>query len=155
MIENFNFNKNTYFIAEIGNNHEGSLQYAYDLVGHASEAGANAVKFQTIIPKKLVAKTEKKRIKQLEKICLQAYEFKKVAKFAKAQGVDFLSTPFDVDSVDLLEDLQAVYKIASGDNDNLELIEKILSKKKSIIISTGMSTLGEIRKIYKVIKKKE
>lgn len=155
MIENFNFNKNTYFIAEIGNNHEGSLQSAYDLIGYASESGANAVKFQTIVPKKLVAKTEKKRIKQLEKLCLKAYEFKKVAKFAKSQGVDFLSTPFDVDSVDLLEDLQAAYKIASGDNNNLELIEKILTKKKSIIISTGMTSLEEIKEIYKVIKKKK
>ena len=139
-------------IAEIGNNHEGSYTLAEEMIGLAVEAGADAVKFQTIIPEKLVSIQQKTRIKQLKKFQLSYDEFTKLSKVAKNEGVIFLSTPFDIDSALFLNELVPAYKIASGDNDFYPLIEVIAEIGKPIIMSTGLMNLDELEKSVLFIK---
>jgi len=139
-------------IAEIGNNHEGSYTLAEEMIGLAVEAGADAVKFQTIIPEKLVSIQQKKRIKQLKKFQLSYDEFTKLSKVAKNEGAIFLSTPFDIDSALFLNELVPAYKIASGDNDFYPLIEVIAEIGKPIIMSTGLVNLEELEKSVLFIK---
>lgn len=146
-----------FVIAEIGNNHEGSLSLAQDLIGLAAKAGADAVKFQTIVPEKLVDKTQVDRIKQLNRLCLKPEDFQKLAKTAQEENVIFMSTPFDLDAVDLLNPLVPAFKIASSDNNFYPLIRKAAQTGKPLIISSGMldvpgieKMLGEIRKIHAV-----
>ena len=139
-------------IAEIGNNHEGSYTLAEEMIGIAVEAGADAVKFQTIIPEKLVSIQQKKRIKQLKKFQLSYDEFTKLSKVAKNEGAIFLSTPFDIDSALFLNELVPAYKIASGDNDFYPLIKVIAEIGKPIIMSTGLMNLDEIEKSVLFIK---
>ena len=86
-IEKFNTKEKVFIIAEIGNNHEGSYTLAEEMIGLAAEAGADAVKFQTIIPERLVSVQQKERIHQLKKFQLSYNEFSKLAKVAKNQGV--------------------------------------------------------------------
>ena len=139
-------------IAEIGNNHEGSYTLAEEMIGLAVEAGADAVKFQTIIPERLVSIQQKKRIKQLKKFQLSYDEFTKLSKVAKNEGAIFLSTPFDIDSALFLNELVPAYKIASGDNDFFPLIEVIAKTGKPIIMSTGLANIDEVKKSVKFIK---
>lgn len=139
-------------VAEIGNNHEGSYPLAKEMIGLAAEAGADAVKFQTIIPERLVSVQQKDRIKQLKSFQLSYDEFSKLANVAKNQGVIFLSTPFDIDSALFLNELVPAYKIASGDNDFFPLIELIAGTGKPIIMSTGLMNLDEVKNSASFIK---
>jgi len=132
-------------IAEIGNNHEGRYTLAEEMIGLAAEAGADVVKFQTIIPRRLVSAQQKERIKQLNKFQLSYNEFGKLAKVAKNQGVIFLSTPFDIDSALFLNDIVPAFKIASGDNDFYPLIKVIAKTGKPIIMSTGLMSFDEVK----------
>lgn len=131
-------------IAEIGNNHEGDVALAEELIGRAVEAGANAVKFQTIVPERLVSASETKRIAQLRRLCLSYDEFIRLAAVARRAGVVFLSTPFDLASVEFLVPLVAAYKIASGDVTFVPLYESVAATGKPIIASTGTATLQEV-----------
>jgi N,N'-diacetyllegionaminate synthase len=151
-IQKINTKKKVLIIAEIGNNHEGSYALAEEMIGLAVEAGADAVKFQTIIPEKLVSIQQNKRIKQLKKFQLSYDEFTKLSKVAKNEGVIFLSTPFDIDSALFLNELVPAYKIASGDNDFYPLIEVIAEIGKPIIMSTGLMNLDELEKSVLFIK---
>ena len=151
-IGEINTRKKVLVIAEIGNNHEGSYTLAEEMIGLAVEAGADAVKFQAIIPEKLVSIQQKTRIKQLKKFQLSYDEFTKLSKVAKNEGVIFLSTPFDIDSALFLNELVPAYKIASGDNDFYPLIEVIAEIGKPIIMSTGLMNLDEIKKSVLFIK---
>ena len=139
-------------IAEIGNNHEGSYTLAEEMIGLAAKSGADAVKFQTIIPEKLVSVQQKERIQQLKKFQLSYNEFGKLAKVAKNQGVIFLSTPFDIDSALFLNEFVLAYKISSGDNDFFPLIEVISKTGKPIIMSTGLANIDEVKKTVLFIK---
>ena len=139
-------------IAEIGNNHEGSYTLAEEMIGLASESGADAVKFQTIIPEKLVSIKQTERINQLKRFKLSYEQFTKLSKFASKQGVIFLSTPFDIDSAVFLDNLVPVFKIASGDNDFYPLIQTIARTGKPIIMSTGLMNFEEIEKTALFIK---
>ena len=152
IIKDIDTSKKVLIIAEIGNNHEGSYALAEEMIGLAVEAGADAVKFQTIIPEKLVSIQQKKRIKQLKKFQLSYDEFTKLSKVAKNEGVIFLSTPFDIDSALFLNELVPAYKIASGDNDFYPLIEVIAEIGKPIIMSTGLMNLDELEKSVLFIK---
>jgi N,N'-diacetyllegionaminate synthase len=138
--------KKVMIIAEIGNNHEGSYTLAEEMIGLAAESGADAVKFQTIIPEKLVSIKQTERINQLKKFQLSYEQFTKLSKFASQEGVIFLSTPFDIDSSIFLNDLVPVFKIASGDNDFYPLIQTIAGTGKPIIMSTGLMNFDEIEK---------
>ena len=123
-IGNFDTDKKVLIVAEIGNNHEGDFEVAKNMISAAAEAGANAVKFQTIIPNRLVSTTQKERIKQLSKFSLSRDEFIKLKSKADNENVMFLSTPFDLEVVDWLDPLIPAFKVASGDNDFWPLLEK-------------------------------
>lgn len=149
----------TYIIAEAGVNHNGSLDMARQLVKVAAEAGADAVKFQTFKADKLVSRTAPKaeyqtkttdadesQYEMIRKLELDEHAHETLIEHCKVCGIQFLSTPFDLESVDLLAgrfDLPCI-KIPSGDITNAPLLLKIAQTGKPVIISTGMSTLGEI-----------
>ncbi|WP_018132195.1 N-acetylneuraminate synthase [Effusibacillus pohliae] len=148
-----------YIIAEVGVNHNGSLEMAKQLVDAAAEAGADAVKFQTFKAEKLVSRTAPKaeyqtkttdqnesQLEMLKKLELDEAAHLSLIKYCHEQGIEFLSTPFDLESVDLLAyrfDLPRL-KIASSEITNAPLLLNAARSGKPIILSTGMSTLGEV-----------
>jgi N-acetylneuraminate synthase len=149
----------TYIIAEAGVNHNGSLQMARQLVDAAADAGADAVKFQTFKAKHLVTTTAPKaeyqkittektesQYEMLKNLELSDDEHFQLLDYCKLRGITFLSTPFDLESVDLLTDKLnlPLLKISSGDITNAPLLLKAARSGVSIILSTGMSTLSEI-----------
>lgn len=144
-IGDLDLNKDILIIAEIGNNHEGSYALAEEMIGLAAKAGANAVKFQTIVPDKLISVKEKSRIQQLEKFRLSYAEFEKLSKVAEQEKILFLSTPFDIESARFLNPLVDCFKISSGDNDFFPLIEVIARTGKPVILSSGMADIKQIR----------
>ena len=152
-------NKNhTYIIAEAGVNHNGDINLAYKLIDAAKECGVDCVKFQTFKTENLVTKTAKKADYQIEntknndsqftmlkKLELSYEDFKSLKEYCDKIGIEFMSTPFDKDSVDLLEKLGvSKYKLSSGDITNKPLLEYIAKKNKPIILSTGMCTMDEV-----------
>lgn len=147
---NFDSNK-TFIVAEIGNNHEGSFNNAKKLILKASEAGADAVKFQTSIPENFYEKSQKQRIKFLKKVSLTKYEIHKLSSYAKKKKLIFFSTPLDLRSAEFLNKVQSIFKISSGDNNFTSLIEKVASYKKPLIISTGGTKFKDIIKIKKIV----
>ena len=143
-IGNWDLDKNVLIVAEIGNNHEGSYALAEEMIGLAAQSGAGAVKFQTIVPERLVSPSQKDRIRQLEKFQLRYDEFEKLSKVAEQEKVLFLSTPFDIDSVRFLEPLVPAFKIASGDNNFFPLIDVVARTGKPIILSSGLASIEQI-----------
>lgn len=149
----------TYIIAEAGVNHNGNYELAKQMIEKAKESGADAVKFQTFIPKNLVSRFAKKAEYQkaatgegetqkgmLEKLALSFDQFILLNEYSKTVGIDFLSTPFDEESIDFLSTLSmSFWKIPSGEITNKPYLIKIKNTKKPIILSTGMSTLSEIK----------
>ncbi|MBU88769.1 MAG: hypothetical protein CL722_07310 [Chloroflexi bacterium] len=152
-ISNFNLDQKILIIAEIGNNHEGSYALAEEMIGLAAASGAGAVKFQTIVPERLVSVQQTERIKQLKRFQLSYDEFGMLAEVAKKEEIIFLSTPFDIDSALFLNDLVPAFKIASGDNDFFPLIEVIANTGKPIIMSTGLMDFNEIKNSALFIRK--
>lgn len=143
-IDKFNLDKEILIVAEIGNNHEGSCALAEEMVGRAAEAGADAVKFQTIVPEKLVSSSQKDRIRQLERFRLSYDEFERLHKVAERENILFLSTPFDIQSARFLNSLLPAFKIASGDNNFFPLIDVVARTGKPIILSSGLADLNQI-----------
>lgn len=143
-IGNWDLEKDILVIAEIGNNHEGSYALAEEMIGLAARAGAGAVKFQAIVPSRLVSHDQQERIKQLEKFQLSYDEFERLSKSAHHEGVLFLATPFDIESALFLDHLVPAFKIASGDNNFFPLIEVTARTGKPIILSTGFSDMMQI-----------
>ena len=150
-IGNVDLHQDVLLIAEIGNNHEGDVELAERMIGLAADAGAHAVKFQTIDPERLVAAHETARIKQLSGYALSRTEHEHLAKAADQFGVMFISTPFFLDAVDWLEPLVPAFKIASGDNDFGPLLSRVAKTEKPVILSTGMSDLDDVKYSRKVI----
>lgn len=151
--------KQTYIIAEAGVNHNGSLAMAIQLVDAASDAGANAVKFQTFKASNIVTKAAPKagyqqkntdkvesQYEMLKKLELTEEDHQTIIDHCQHKGIDFLSTPFDLESVDLLVGKLGltVLKLPSGEITNAPLILKAAQSGASIILSTGMSTIGEV-----------
>jgi len=156
-ISDFNVGgKKVFVIAEIGNNHNGSVELALEMVDAAHEAGANCVKFQmrkmsSVYRKKSLAKQGEDLgteyvLDLLERFQLSEDEHRKVAQYCDSKGVLYMCTPWDSDSIVALEalDVQA-YKVASADLTNLPLIENLIATKKPLILSTGMSSVEEIQ----------
>ncbi len=139
-------------VAEIGNNHEGNYELAEKLIQAAAKAGANAIKFQTIVPERLVSPKEGDRIKQLERFKLSYEQFEKLSRVAKNENVIFLSTPFDIESVQFLNTLVPAFKIASGDNNFFPMIRAIAETGKPIILSTGLADFSQIKKTKEFIE---
>jgi N,N'-diacetyllegionaminate synthase len=158
--------KKVVIIAEAGVNHNGDLSMAKQLIEVAADAGADFVKFQTFKAEKLVSKTavkadyQKKNIndaddsqlamlKNLELSESQHYDLKD---FAELKNIKFLSTAFDLDSIDLLNKLGIeVFKIPSGEITNYPYLVKISGQKKPVILSTGMSTFEEVMEAVNVL----
>lgn len=132
-------------VAEIGNNHEGDLALAEELIALAAEAGAQAVKFQTIRPEELVAGDQQARLAQLRKLSLPAEAHARLAARAKQEGVIFLSTPFYLDGVTLLDPLVPAFKVASGDNNFVPLLRRVAATGKPVLLSTGMADMGAVK----------
>ena len=132
-------------VAEIGANHEGDWGRAVELVAAAAEAGADAVKFQTYRAEKIVAASETDRRIHFRRLELSDDQFLSLAVEARSRGVMFLSTPFDLESADLLDPVMPAFKIASGDLTYVGLLRHIAAKGKPVILSTGMSSDSEIQ----------
>lgn len=156
----------TLIIAEAGVNHNGDIEIAKQLIDVAAEAGADYVKFQTFKAANLVSKKAKKAAYQVEntgnaeegqfemlkRLELDSEKHAILIEHCKTKGIKFLSTAFDLDSIELLDQLGIeLFKIPSGEITNLPYLEKIASKKKPIILSTGMSNLGEIEAALNVL----
>ena len=152
-IGNFDTAKKVLIIAEIGNNHEGDFELAKDMIDAAAEAGADAVKFQTITPNRLVSITEQERIEQLQRFSFSRDQFGILKERADEKKVFFLSTPFDIEAVDWLNPLIPAFKIASGDNDFWPLLDKIASTGKPVILSLGLGKVKDATQIASFFKK--
>jgi N,N'-diacetyllegionaminate synthase len=157
-----------FIIAEAGVNHNGNINLAKKLIDAAVEAGADAVKFQTFKTENLVSKSSvmakyqqenigKKEtpLKMLKKLEICYDDFVKLKNYCDEKEIIFLSTPHTEDAIDFLERLVPAYKIGSGDLNNFSFLEKIAEKKKQIILSTGMSTLKEVKEAVRAIKNKK
>jgi N,N'-diacetyllegionaminate synthase len=154
-----------FIIAEAGVNHNGKIDLAYKLIDVAYESGADAVKFQTFKTENLVsinapkAPYQKNITSQLEsqfsmlkKLELDFNVHKKLINYCKKKGIVFLSTPFDHESIDLLNELNIkIFKIPSGEITNLTYLRHIGSLGKEVILSTGMSNLKEIEDALKIL----
>lgn len=138
-IGSVDISKDVLVVAEIGNNHEGDIALAEEMVRQAASAGAQAVKFQTIIPEQLVAPDQQARLEQLRRYQLSAEQHRHLARVAESCGVMFMSTPFSLDAVDLLDPIVPAFKIASGDNNFTALLEKVAETGKPVLLSTGMT----------------
>ena len=155
----------TYIIAEAGVNHNGSLDLAKRLIDLAKQAGADAVKFQTFKADKLVSKSAEKANYQKKTTAAEESQYEMIKKlelnraahleliaYCKTAEIEFLSTPFDHDSIKLLDELGLVtYKIPSGEITNLPYLRHIGSLNKQVILSTGMANLGEVEAAIEVL----
>ena len=148
-IGNFDTDQKVFVIAEIGNNHEGSLEEAKKLVQAAAGAGANAVKFQTFVPALYASADQVERLARLKKFALRDTDWIYLAEFARESGLVFFSTPFDLISAERLNSIQEVFKISSGDNLFWPLIEKVASFGKPTLISTGLTDADSLKKVVR------
>ena len=154
-----------FIIAEAGVNHNGSLELAKKLIDVAVIAGADAVKFQTFKTENLVSKNAQKAQYQKETTSSDESQFDMIKKleldidthhelisYCNEKKIMFLSTPFDLDSVDLLDSLGLkIFKIPSGEITNLPYLRKIGALKKEIVLSTGMANMDEIKDALDVL----
>jgi len=140
-----------YIIAEIGINHMGDLKKAFQLVEAAAKSGADAVKFQTYITEKRAPKPSP--LHDILKKCeLPFNAFKEIKAYADSLGIEFFSTPFDVESLDFLESIHCpFYKIASFYLTDSDLVPRVAATGKPSILSVGMSSLEEIQKAYSTL----
>ncbi|RXJ92884.1 N-acetylneuraminate synthase [Malaciobacter molluscorum] len=150
--------KKVFIIAEAGVNHNGSVELAKKLIDVASESGADAVKFQTFKAEKLVSKNVEKaeyqkqttdinesQYEMIKKLELDLDTHKELISYCEIKNIMFLSTPFDHDSIDLLNELGLeIFKIPSGEITNLPYLRHIGKLNKKVILSTGMADIGEI-----------
>jgi sialic acid synthase SpsE len=145
-----------YIIAEIGVNHEGSMELAKRLIDECAAGGAHAAKFQSYKASKIASKNspaywdQTKEPTDSQFKLFQKYdgfgpkEYIELAQYCEKVGIHFMSTPFDLDAVDFLAPLMPAFKVASADITNVPLIRKCAAQGKPLIISTGAATLPEI-----------
>ena len=165
----FNIEENLYdkpyIIAEIGVNHENSFDTAIKIIDLAKEGGADAVKFQSYKADTLASKdspaywditkeptlNQNKLFKKYDSF--EAKDYLNLFLYCKKIGIDFLSTPFDLESVEYLSDIVPFFKIASADITNFELLAAVAKKNKPILLSTGASNIDEISQAIQLLKK--
>mgnify|MGYP006139836077 FL=1 len=150
-------------IAELGINHEGNLQTAFEMVDAAARAGVEVVKHQTHIVEDEMSPEAKKVIpgnanvsiyEIMERCALDEEEERKLKAYVESKGMIFISTPFSRAAADRLEAMDVpAYKIGSGECNNLPLLEHIASFGKPMILSTGMNTLASVKKSVETIRK--
>lgn len=131
-------------VAEVGNNHEGDVGLAEELVCCAAASGAQAVKFQSIQPEQLVSPADTARLAQLRRFALSEAAFERLAAVARRERIMFLSTPFHLGAVGFLDPLVPAFKVASGDIDFLPLLAEIAVTGKPVLLSTGASDLATV-----------
>lgn len=155
-----------FIIAEAGVNHNGDLEMARQLVDVTAEAGADAVKFQTFTAESLVTEDAPKadyqlrttnvsesQYEMLKRLELSTDAHRNLIEHARNKGILFLSTPFDEESADLLDELGVpAYKISSGEITNLPFLAYVARKQKPMIVSTGMSDLNEVEEALRCIR---
>lgn len=155
----------TLIIAEAGVNHNGDINLAYKMVDKAKEAGVDIVKFQTAVPKNVIsvfaekAEYQKKetgsdesQLVMVERISLKFDDFIKLKAYCDKRGIMFLSTPFDIESIQFLKFLDVKFwKIPSGEITNYPYLVSVAKTGKSIVMSTGMSTIQEIKNAIDVL----
>lgn len=164
-----NYNPKTlvrpYIIAEAGVNHEGSMDLAKRLIDEAAEGGAHAIKFQTYKAETIASKdspyywdiTKEPTQSQFE--LFKKYdsfwkgEYEQLARYCETAGIEFMSTPFDVESAKFLNELMPVFKISSSDITNLPFIEFMCGFGKPIILSTGASYAWEVMEAVETIER--
>lgn len=152
-------------IAEAGVNHNGSLERAREMVYAAKRAGADYVKFQTAVPELVISSiapkaeyqkettgNEQSQLEMCRAIHLKLSDYEGLKALCEEVGIGFMSTPFDLVSIDLLADLgQDWFKIPSGEITNLPYLRRVASKGVPVIISTGMSTVSEVLTAVEVL----
>lgn len=152
-------------IAEAGVNHNGDIKIARELIDAAKESGADIVKFQTAKLESLVSESaqmaeyQKKNInmvksqkEMLRDLILPFEDFLELAQYCEDRGITFLSTPFDIDSIRFLDNLVKIWKIPSGEITNYPYLREIALTGKSVIMSTGMCELQEVKEAVRVLK---
>ncbi len=152
-----------YFIAEIGNNHNGDMRLCREMIDAAKSCGADCVKFQSWTASTLFAEGEYNKpgdkstwldFDQAKSYQLTPAMHFEVVEYCKSKSITFLSSVFSRREVDILEELEvAAFKIPSGELINHPLLEYVGKKKKPVILSTGMATLAEIEAAVNVLKK--
>jgi len=154
-----------FIIAEAGVNHNGDINLAKKLIDAAKEANVDAVKFQTFKTEKIVGKfaqkaeyqnentkTDESQFDMIKKLELSFDDFKELQEYCMQKGILFLSTPDDEDSLDFLVSLKLpIIKVGSTEITNLQYLKKIAEKKIPIMLSTGMSNLGEVERAVNTI----
>ncbi len=157
--------KKTTIIAEAGVNHNGSLKKAIKLIDIAAKSGADIIKFQSFTAENVVTRNAKKanyqkistvkdesQLQMLKKLELNLKSHKKIISHCKKVGIEFLSSPFDNESISLLKKLRVKrFKVPSGEINNLPYLRKIGKIGKPVILSTGMSSINEIKKAIKIL----
>jgi N-acetylneuraminate synthase/N,N'-diacetyllegionaminate synthase len=154
-----------FIIAEAGSNHDRKLAQAKKLVDVAASAGADAVKFQTFSADKIVARigpkaeymekvSEKESVYEIfKRIELPREWHQELMEYADKRGLIFLSSPFDEEAVDLLDELGVpAFKVASGELTNLPLVKYMARKGKPLIVSTGAATMEEVKEVVSVVR---
>ncbi len=158
-------NYKTFIIAEAGVNHNGSLDMAFQLIDVAVAAGADAVKFQTFKAEKVIAVKAPKagyqmettgsgesQLEMVKKLELDESAHTRLYQYCQHKGIQFLSSPFDLESIDILDRLGLkTFKIPSGEITNLPYLRKLGALNKRLILSTGMADLGEIEDALNVL----
>lgn len=155
-----------YFIADIAANHDGSLARAKRLIHQAAEAGANAAKFQHFRASKIVSDfgfrelgAQQSHQAKWRKSVYEVYDgaslpwewTPELKACCREAGIDFLSTPYDFEAANMLDNYVEAYKIGSGDITWLEMVKHIAEKEKPVILSTGASTMSEVRRAVDAI----
>ncbi len=156
-----------FIIAEAGVNHNGDIGLAYRLIDAAREAGADAVKFQTFKTEKIVTRqaemadyqkdnlgASESQFEMIKRLELSYEQFRELQAYCERTGILFLSTPDEEDSLDFLADELDLpwLKIGSGEVNNYPFLRRVAAKQKPIILSTGMSTLGEVEAAIRIIR---
>ena len=156
-----------FIIAEAGVNHNGDLNLAYKMVDKAKEAGVDCIKFQTFKTEKIISKNtemadyqkentnnNESHYEMVKKLELSYEDFRKIKNYCEQKEIIFLSTPDEKESLDFLVDELKVstIKVGSGEVTNYLYLKEIAKKNKEIILSTGMSSLGEVEKALEIIR---
>lgn len=159
--------KKVLIIAEAGVNHNGKIELAYEMIDAAKKAGADIIKFQTAKPELVISRyaqkadyqkvttgNEESQLEMCKKIHLKFEDYIPLKKYCEEVGIQFLSTPFDLESIDFLEDLGCdIWKIPSGEITNLPYLIAIAKTGKPIILSTGMCYLEEVETAIETLKR--
>lgn len=156
----------TYFVADISANHDGDLERAKMLIHLAAENGANAAKFQNFRAKKIVSDTGfaamSKRVShqsQWKKSVIEVYEEASLLwewtpilrQESTKAGIEYFSTPYDLEAVDMLDPFVEVYKIGSGDITWLDMILKVASKRKPVLLACGASSISDVQRAMDIL----